>query len=74
MTRANLSGSGGRSTRVHYATAALFDRMYAAIHSVPNYSRGVVAFANAYQSVTGPGGGSLKRYYNRGGIYRLNHT
>jgi hypothetical protein len=34
----------------------------------------LVAFANAYQSVTGPGGGSLKRYYNRGGIYRLNHT
>jgi hypothetical protein len=74
MTRPNLSGSGGRSTRVHYATAALFDRMYASIHAVPDVRRGAVAFANAYQSVTGPGGGSLKRYYNRGGIYRLNHT
>jgi hypothetical protein len=57
----NLSGSGGRSTGVNYATAALFDRMYWSLQTAPHVRRGAQVFAVTYQSVTGASGGSLKR-------------
>lgn len=57
----NLSGSGGRSTGVNYATSALFDRMYWSLSTVPNVKRGAAVLALTYQANTGPGGGSLKR-------------
>jgi hypothetical protein len=57
----NLSGSGGRSSGVNYATAALFDRMYWSLQSISNKRQAATAFAYAYQANTGAGGGSLKR-------------
>ena len=55
----SLAGTGGRSSGVNYATAALFDRMYWSLQSAPHKRAG--AFAVSYQSVTGVSGGSLKR-------------
>lgn len=57
----NLSGSGGRSTGVNYATAALFDRMYWTMYNVPHVKQGAATLALTYQANTGPGSGSLKR-------------
>jgi hypothetical protein len=57
----SLSGSGGRSSGVNYATAALFDRMYWSLHSAPHIKRGAQVLAVTYQAVTGASGGSLKR-------------
>lgn len=57
----NLSGSGGRSSGVNYATAALFDRMYWSLQNISNKRRAALAFAYAYQANTGAGAGSLKR-------------
>jgi hypothetical protein len=57
----NLSGTGGRSSGVNYATAAMFDRMYWSLKSISNKRRAANAFAYAYQANTGVGAGSLKR-------------
>ena len=57
----SLAGTGGRSSGVNYATAALFDRMYWSLQSAPHKRAGAGAFAVSYQSVTGVSGGSLKR-------------
>lgn len=57
----NLSGTGGRSSGVNYATSALFSRMYWSLQTVPNARRGAQILALTYQSNTGAGGGSLKR-------------
>jgi hypothetical protein len=60
----NLSGSGGRSSGVNYATSALFDRMYWSLQgNVPNVKRGAQLLALTYQATTGASGGSLKRAY-----------
>lgn len=59
----NLSGSGGRSSGVNYATSALFNRMYWYLQSVPHVKRGSEILALTYQANTGAGGGSLKRAY-----------
>jgi hypothetical protein len=60
----NLSGSGGRSSGVNYATAKLFDRMYWSLQgNVPHVKRGAQLLSLTYQSTTGPSGGSLKRAY-----------
>ena len=59
----NLSGSGGRSSGVNYATAAMFDRMYWSSQSAPNTKRGAQVLAVTYQANTGASGGSLKRVY-----------
>jgi len=57
----NLSGTGGRSSGVNYATAAMFDRMYWSFQTVPNIRRGAAVLAVTYQANTGACGGSLKR-------------
>jgi hypothetical protein len=57
----NLSGSGGRSSGVNYATAALFDRMLYSFRSAPDVRRGAAVLALTYQANTGACGGSLKR-------------
>jgi len=57
----NLSGSGGRSSGVNYATASMFDRMYWSLQSSPNARRGAAVLAVTYQANTGASGGSLKR-------------
>ena len=57
----NLSGSGGRSSGVNYATAAMFDRMYWSLQNIKNKKEAANAFAYAYQANTGAGAGSLKR-------------
>lgn len=68
MPSFSLSGSGGRSSGVNYATASMFDR----IRSVTNfqdYKRARLAglaFSTSYQAVTGASGGSLKRIPNYG--------
>lgn len=60
----NLSGSGGRSSGVNYATSSLFSRMYWFLQgNVPNVRRGSAILALTYQSTTGASGGSLKRVY-----------
>jgi hypothetical protein len=65
----NLSGSGGRSSGVNYATSALFSRMYWSLQTVPNVRRGAEVLALTYQSNTGAGGGSLKRVVKNLNIY-----
>lgn len=65
----NLSGSGGRSSGVNYATSALFDRMYWSLQTAPNVKRGASILALTYQSNTGAGGGSLKRAVKGLNIY-----
>ena len=57
----SLSGSGGRSSGVNYATASMFDRMYWSLQTVPNVRRGAQILAVTYQANTGASGGSLKR-------------
>ena len=57
----NLSGSGGRTTGVNYATASLFDRMLKFILRDNNSRLAVGLLATTYQANTGASGGSLKR-------------
>ena len=59
----NISGSGGRSTGVNYATSALFDRMLSSLQNAPYKKRGIEVLAVTYQAATGASGGagSLKR-------------
>ncbi len=57
----SLSGTGGRSSGVNYATASLFDRMYWYLQSAPHLRRGAAVLAVTYQANTGASGGSLKR-------------
>jgi len=57
----SLSGSGGRSSGVNYATAYLFDRMYWYLRTAPHLRRGSAVLAVTYQADTGASGGSLKR-------------
>jgi hypothetical protein len=57
----SLSGTGGRSSGVNYATSAMFDRMYWSLQSAPNIKRGAQILAATYQANTGASGGSLKR-------------
>jgi hypothetical protein len=66
----SLAGTGGRSSGVNYATAALFDRMYWGLQTAPHKRAGAAAFAVSYQSVTGASGGSLKRAARGAIIYR----
>jgi len=70
---ASLSGTGGRSSGVNYATAAMFDRMYWSLQSAPHIRRGAQVFAVSYQSVTGPSGGSLKRAARGIGMNNIYH-
>jgi hypothetical protein len=65
----SLSGSGGRSSGVNYATAALFSRMYWSLQTAPNARRGAGVLAVTYQSTTGASGGSLKRVAKGLNIY-----
>jgi len=70
----NLSGSGGRSSGVNYATSSLFDRMYWSLQASANKAdmarrqSALLAFSNSYQACTQGSAGSLKRYY-RGQLY-----
>ena len=57
----SLSGTGGRSSGVNYATASLFDRMYWSLQTAPYKRRGAQVLAVTYQANTGASGGSLKR-------------
>ena len=57
----NLSGSGGSSTHVNFATIYWFGRMYSYLQTAPNARRGAQVLAITYQSDTGASGGSLKR-------------
>lgn len=57
----NLSGSGGRSSHVNFASTYWFGRMYGFLQTVPNARRGAQVLAITYQSDTGASGGSLKR-------------
>ena len=59
MTR--LAGTGGRTSGVNYATAALFDRMYRSLQTAPDKLRGAQVFSAAYQSNTQGSAGSLSR-------------
>jgi hypothetical protein len=52
----SLAGTGGRSSGVNYATAAMFNRMYWSLQNAPNKLRGAQVFAATYQSP-----GSLSR-------------
>ena len=69
MPRSSTSGTGGRTSGVNYATAALFDRMYWSLQNAPNKLRGAQVFAAAYQSNTQASAGSLSRLV-RGTTYR----
>ena len=60
-----MGGTGGRTTGVNYATAALFDRMYGRLGGAPYKRRGAQVLAVTYQAVTGVSGGSLKRVAQR---------
>lgn len=66
MPSFSLSGSGGRSSGVNYATASMFDR----IRNISTYEyshpvrRASLLLATTYQGVTGASGGSLKRIPN----------
>jgi len=57
----SFSGTGGRSSGVNYATAALFDRMYWSLQKTADSRRAAGIFAVSYQADTGASGGSLKR-------------
>lgn len=59
----NLSGSGGRSSGVNYATASMFSRMFRSLQTAPppHIKRGAQVLAVTYQANTGASGGSLKR-------------
>lgn len=57
------SFSGGRSSSVNYATAAMYDRIFSNFQNYSNRQRSAAALAIAYQANTGAGGGSLKRTF-----------
>ena len=57
----NLSGSGGRSSHVNYASTYWFGRMFPFLQSAPHIRRGAQVLAVTYQADTGASGGSLKR-------------
>ena len=57
----NLSGSGGLSSHVNYASTYWFGRMYPFLQRAPNARRGAAILALTYQANTGASGGSLKR-------------
>jgi hypothetical protein len=57
----NLSGSGGRSSHVNYASTYWFGRMFPFLQSAPHIRRGAQVLAVTYQANTGASGGSLKR-------------
>lgn len=65
----SLSGTGGRSSGVNYATASLFDRMYWSLQTAPHLRRGAQVLAVTYQANTGASGGSLKRVARGLNIY-----
>lgn len=60
------SGTGGRSSGVNYATAALFDQMRWRNNYQNNKQLRYASLllATTYQAVTGASGGSLKRLKN----------
>jgi hypothetical protein len=66
MPSFSLSGSGGRSTGVNYATASMYDRMrgLGSLQYNNPVKRASLLFATSYQAVTGASGGSLKRIPN----------
>jgi len=57
----SLSGSGGRSSHVNYASTYWFGRMLPFLQTAPNIKRGAAVLAVTYQANTGASGGSLKR-------------
>ena len=57
----SLSGSGGRSSHVNFASTYWFGRMFSYLQTAPNARRGAEILALTYQSDTGASGGSLKR-------------
>jgi hypothetical protein len=57
----NLSGTGGRTSGVNYATAALFDRMLKFADKTTNTRLAAGILATTYQANTGASAGSLKR-------------
>ena len=67
----SLSGSGGRSSGVNYATSSMFGRMHLSYNSVPHIRRGAEVLAVTYQANTGAGGGSLKRVAQGLGITNI---
>ena len=60
----SLSGTGGRTSGVNYATSSMYDRMYFTLLSYPQKRSAWASFAYAYQSNTQASAGSLKRVYN----------
>ena len=66
MPSFSLSGSGGRSTGVNYATASMYDRMrgLGSLQYNNPIRRASLLFSTSYQAVTGASGGSLKRIPN----------
>jgi len=66
MPTFSLSGSGGRSTRVNYAIASMYDRMrgLGSLQYNDPVRRASIRFATSFQAVTGASGGSLKRVPN----------
>ena len=59
----NLSGSGGRSSHVNFASTYWFGRMFSFLQKDPNARNGAAVLAVTYQADTGTSGGSLKRAY-----------
>lgn len=59
----SLSGTGGRSSGVNYATSSMFGRMFQSLQTAPppHIRRGAQVLAVTYQANTGASGGSLKR-------------
>lgn len=61
----NLSGTGGLSSHVNYASTYWFGRMYPFLQTAPHSRRGAQVLAITYQSNVGASGGSLKRVARR---------
>ena len=59
----NLSGSGGRSSHVGYATSTMLGNMFSSFQNTPNNQHVANALSITYQANTGSGGGSLKRQF-----------
>lgn len=59
----SLSGTGGRTSGVNYASAAMYDRMYWFLQSDANKRRSAGYLAVTYQADIGASGGSLKRAF-----------
>jgi len=57
----SLSGSGGRSSHVNYASTYWFGRMYPFLQTALHVKRGAQVLAVTYQANTGASSGSLKR-------------